>query len=57
MSKNKKDIPLDANMPRDQGKQSTAHRRENGSNETKHQVQGDKGKMIKPKSHRKQYEQ
>ena len=57
MSKNKKDIPLDAHMPRDQGKQSTAHRRENGSNETKHQVQGDKGKIIKPKSHRKQYEQ
>jgi hypothetical protein len=49
------DDPLNAdNMPRDQGKQSTAHRRENGSNETKHQAQGDEGKIIKPKSQRRQ---
>lgn len=54
MSKNKKDIPLDTNMPRDQGKQSTAHRRENGSNETKHQVQGDEGKIVKPIQERRQ---
>lgn len=54
MSKKNQDNPLDANMPRDQGKQSTAHRRENGSNETKHQAQGDEGKTIKPESQRRQ---
>lgn len=50
----KKENPSDDNMPRDQGKQSTAHRSENGSNETQHQIQGDKGKTIKPESQRKQ---
>lgn len=47
-------IPLDSNMPRDQGKESTSDRRHNGSNEKLDQVQGDKGKTIKPESQRRQ---
>ncbi len=55
MSKDENKIPFDEdNKPQDQGKQSTAHRRENGANETKHQVQGDEGKTIKPESQRRQ---
>lgn len=50
----KKEIPFDKDSPEDKGKKSTAHRSENGSNETQHQIQGDAGKTIKPESQRKQ---